>query len=176
MASLLRQKKEDEVKKLKEKLAKIKAAVFVSYKGLTVANAEKLRRALRAEKSEYKVAKKTLLDVAIKEAGLPETKISEMEGQIGVALDYDGETGALKVVDQMIKSGVTALKIVGGIIEGKVFNAIDIKLLAGLPGKKELRGQVVNVIASPLTGFVRVLNGNIVGLINVLKAKSELKS
>lgn len=175
MASLLRQKKEDEVKKLKEKLAKIKAAVFVSYKGLTVVNAEKLRRALRAEKSEYKVAKKTLLDVAVKEAGLPEAKISEMEGQIGVALDYEGETGALKVVDQMIKSGVTALKIVGGIIEGKVFNAIDIKLLAGLPGKKELRGQVVNVIASPLTGFVRVLNGNIVGLINVLKAQSEKK-
>lgn len=175
MSSLLRQKKEDEVKKLKEKLAKIKAAVFVSYKGLTVVDAEKLRRALRAEKAEYKVAKKTLLDVAVKEAGLPETKISEMEGQIGVALDYDGETGALKVVDQMIKGGVSTLKIVGGIVEGKVFSAADIKVLAGLPGKKELRGQVVNVIGSPLTGFVRVLNGNLVGLINVLKAQSEKK-
>lgn len=173
MASLLRQKKEEEVKKLKEKLAGMKAAVFVSYKGLTVANAEKLRRALRAEKAEYKVAKKTLLDVAVKEAGLPETKISEMEGQIGVAFDYDGETGALKAVDKMIKSGVTALKIMGGIIEGKVFGAAEIKQLAGLPGKKELRGQAVNVIASPLTGFVRVLNGNLVGLINVLKAQSE---
>ncbi len=175
MASLLRQKKEDEVKKLKEKLAKIKAAVFISYKGLTVVDAEKLRRALRAEKAEYKVAKKTLLDVAIKEAGLPEAKISEMEGQIGIAFDYEGETGALKVVDRIIKGGVAVLKIVGGIIEGKVFNAIDIKILAGLPGKKELRGQVVNVIVSPLTGFVRALNGNLVGLINVLKAQSEKK-
>lgn len=173
MTSLLRKEKEETVKKLKEKLAKTKAAVFVSYKGLTVTDAEKLRRALRAEKAEYKVAKKTLLDVAVKEAGLPETRISEMEGQIGVALDYDGETGALKIVDQMIKSGVATLKIVGGIIEGKVFNAVDIKKLAGLPGKKELRGQAVNVIASPLTGFVRVLNGNLVGFINVLKAQSE---
>jgi len=175
MASLLRQKKEDEVKKLKEKLAKIKAAVFVSYKGLTVVDAEKLRRALRSEKAEYKVAKKTLLDVAVKEAGLPEAKISDMEGQIGVALDYEGETGALKVVDKMIKSGVAALKIVGGIIEGKIFSALEIKQLAGLPGKKELRGQAVNVIASPLTGFVRTLNGNLVGLINILKAQSEKK-
>ena len=66
MASLLRQEKEETVKQLKEKLAKIKAAVFISYKGLTVVDAEKLRRALRAEKSEYKVAKKTLLDVAVK--------------------------------------------------------------------------------------------------------------
>lgn len=173
MTSLLRQKKEEEVKKLKENFAKIKAAIFVSYKGLTVADAEKLRRSLRAEKAEYKVAKKTLLDVAIKEAGLPETKISEMEGQIGVAFDYDGETGALKAIDKIIKSGVKALKIAGGIIESKIFNATDIKVLAGLPGKKELRGQVVNVVASPLTGFVRTLNGNLVGLINVLKAQSE---
>jgi len=176
MASLLRQEKEETVKKLKEKFAKIKAAVFVSYKGLTVADAEKMRRALRAEKAEYKVAKKTLLDVAVKEAGLPEVKIGEMEGQIGVAFDYENETGALKVIDQMIKSGVAALKIVGGIIENKIFSASEIKQLAGLPGKKELRGQVVNVIDSPLTGFVRTLNGNLVGLINVLKAKSELKS
>lgn len=175
MASLLRQKKENEVKILKEKFAKIKAAVFISYKGLTVVEAEKLRRALRAEKAEYKVAKKTLLDVAVKEAGLPEAKISDMEGQIGVAFDYEGETGALKIVDQLIKGGIATLKIVGGIVEGKIFNAVDIKILAGLPGKKELRGQVVNVIASPLTGFVRVLNGNLVGLINVLKAQSEKK-
>jgi large subunit ribosomal protein L10 len=175
MTSVLRQKKEDEVKMLKEKFAKIKAAVFVSYKGLTVVDAEKMRRALRAEKAEYKVAKKTLLDVAVKEAGLPESKISDMEGQIGVAFDYEGETGALKVVDQIIKGGVATLKIVGGIIEGKVFSATEIKQLAGLPGKKELRGQLVNVISSPLTGFVRVLNGNVVGLINVLKAQSEKK-
>lgn len=173
--SLLRQKKEEEVKKLKEKFAKIKAAVFVSYKGLTVKDAEKLRRALRAEKSEYKVAKKTLLDVAVKEAGLPEVKIGEMEGQIGVAFDYENETGALKAVDQMIKGGVAALKIVGGIIEGKIFGAAEIKQLAALPGKKELRAQAVNVIASPLQGFVRVLNGNLAGLINVLRAQSEKK-
>lgn len=175
MASLLRQEKEETVKQLKEKFVKIKAAVFISYKGLTVVDAEKLRRALRAEKAEYKVAKKTLLDVAVKEAGLPDAKIGEMEGQIGIALDYENETGALKVVDQMIKGGIATLKIVGGIIERKIFSATEIKALAGLPGKKELRGQLVNVIASPLTGFVRVLNGNLVGLINVLKAQSEKK-
>lgn len=175
MTSVLRQKKEEEVKKLKEKLAKIKAAVFVSYKGLTVTEAEKLRRALRAEKSEYKVAKKTLLDVAVKEAGLPEAKIAEMDGQIGVAFDYEGETDALKVVDRTIKGGVKSLKIVGGIIEGKIYNAADIKALAGLPGKKELRGQLVNVINAPLTGLVRTLNGNLVGLVNVLKAQADKK-
>ncbi len=173
--SILRQKKEEEVKKLKEKFAKIKAAVFVSYKGLTVADAEKLRRAVRAEKSEYKVAKKTLLDIAVKEAGLPDAKVRDMGEQIAVAFDYENETGALKTIDQIIKSGVSALKIVGGIIEGKIFGAAEIKQLAGLPGKKELRGQAANVIASPLRGFVGVLNGNIVGLINVLKAQSEKK-
>lgn len=174
--SLLRQKKEAEVKSLAEKLSKIKSAVFVSYKGLKVIDAQKLRRALRAEKSEYKVAKKTLLDVAVKKASLPAADIANMEGQIGIAFDYDSETGALKIIDNMIKGGLVALKIVGGFIEGKIFRADEMKQLATLPGRQELRGQIVGLVASPLQGFVRVLNGNMVGLINVLKARSESKS
>lgn len=175
MTSLFRQKKEEEVAKLSERFAKIKSAVFLSYKGLKVAEAEKLRRALRAEKSEYKVAKKTLLDVAIKKAGLPEANIVNLEGQVGIAFDYESETGALKLIDTIIKGGIGALKIIGGFIEGKIIGAEELKQLALLPGKKELRGQLVGVIAAPMSGFVGVLNGNIVGLINVLKAVSEKK-
>lgn len=173
--SLLREKKEAEVEKLAEKFSKSKAAVFVSYKGLKVAEAEKLRRALRAEKGEYKVAKKTLLDVAVKKAGLPVSEIANLEGQIGIAFDYEGETGALKIVDSMIKSGVKVLSIVGGIVEGKVFDATAMTHLAALPGKQELRAQIVGVIAAPLRGFLSALNGNMAGLINVLNNASEKK-
>ncbi len=173
--SLLRQKKEAEVEKLAERFTKSKAVVFVSYKGLKVVDAEKLRRALRAEKGEYKVAKKTLLDVAVKKAGLPVSGIADLEGQIGIAFDYEGETGALKIVDSTIKGGVKVLSIVGGIVEGKVFDMAAMKQLATLPGKKELRAQLVGVIAAPLRGFLSVLNGNTVGLINVLRNASEKK-
>lgn len=173
--SLLRQKKEEEVEKLAEKFTKSKAAVFVSYKGLKVVEAEKLRRALRTEKGEYRVAKKTLLDVAVKKAGLPESGIANLDGQIGIAFDYEGETGALKVVDSTIKGGIKALSIVGGIVEGKVFDMAAMKQLAALPGKQELRAQVVGVIAAPLRGILSVLNGNTIGLINVLKNASEKK-
>lgn len=174
--SLLRQKKEEEVAALSERFSKIKAAVFLSYKGVKVSEAQKLRRALRAENSEYKVAKKTLLDVAIKKAGLPESDIVNLEGQVGVAFDYENETGALKIVDNIIKGGLSALKIVGGIIEGKAFGEKEMLQLAALPGKQELRGQLVGVIAAPMKGFVGVLNANLTGLVVVLKAKSELKN
>lgn len=171
--SLLRKEKEKEVEKLAEKFSKIKSAVFASYKGLKVSEAQKLRRLLRAEKSEYKVAKKTLFDIAIKKAGFKDADIANLEGQISVAFDYDSETNALKIIDQFIKSGVKALKIVGGIIEGKVFSATEIVQLASLPTKVELRAQTVSLVASPLTGLLNALNGNMIGLINVLKAKSK---
>lgn len=173
--SILRQKKETEVEKLTEKFTKSKATIFISYKGLKVVEAEKLRRALRAEKSEYKVAKKTLLDVAIKKAGLPDSEIVNLEGQIGIAFDYESETGALKIIDATIKSGIKAINIVGGIVEGKKFDAFAMKQLSALPSKNELRAQVVGVIAAPLKGFLSVLNGNTIGLINVLKNASEKK-
>ncbi len=174
--SKLREKKEAEVEKLAEKFTKSKAAVFVSYKGMKVVEAEKLRRALRAENGEYKVAKKTLLDVAVKKAGLPALGIANLDGQIGIAFDYEGETGALKIVDSAIKGGVKALSIVGGIVEGKVFDIFAMKQLAILPGKQELRAQLVGIISAPLRGFLSVLNGNTIGLVNVLKNASEKKA
>ncbi len=150
--------------------------VFVNFHGLSTAAIFKLRNLMRATSATYKVAKKTLLDVAVKKAGLPALGIANLDGQIGIAFDYEGETGALKIVDSAIKGGVKALSIVGGIVEGKVFDIFAMKQLAILPGKQELRAQLVGIISAPLRGFLSVLNGNTIGLVNVLKNASEKKA
>ena len=63
----------------------------------------------------------------------------------------------------------------GGFVEMKYMDAVEIKSLALLPGKEQLRAQLVGTINAPVSGFVNVLAGNIRGLVNTLKAIGESK-
>ena len=49
----------------------------------------------------------------------------------------------------------------------------DVKVLAALPSKDQLRAQLVGTLGAPLSGFVNVLSGNIRGVMNVLNARAE---
>ena len=55
---------------IKEQLTSAKGAVLTGYKGLTVAQDTKLRRALREAGVEYHVVKNTMTRIAADEAGL----------------------------------------------------------------------------------------------------------
>jgi len=57
--------------------------------------------------------------------------------------------------------------------DGKFLAAEDVKVLAALPSKEQLRGQLVGTIAAPLSGFVNVLAGNVRGVLNVLSARAD---
>ena len=52
-------------------------------------------------------------------------------------------------------------------------SAEDVKSLASLPSKDQLRAQLVGTLNAPLSGFVSVLNGNLRGFLTVLSAKAE---
>ena len=57
------------VAELVEKFNTSKTVVVVDYRGLTVAQATKLRKQLREAGVDYRVVKNTLLTIAAKEAG-----------------------------------------------------------------------------------------------------------
>ena len=62
-----------------------------------------------------------------------------------------------------------------GILEGKGLTAAEVKQLASLPSKEQLLGQLVGTLNAPISGFVRVLAGNLRGLVTVLSAIQEKK-
>ena len=65
------------------------------------------------------------------------------------------------------------MKILGGYLEKKVQSAADMIAIAQLPSKQELLAKVVGSVAAPMSGLVRVLNGNIKGLVIALNAMSQ---
>lgn len=168
-----RQRKEEEIKGLLERLAKSKAVVFATQKGVSVHDMEALRRDLRKEDAELTTIKKTLLKRAMSEKGV-ETDVSAFDGTIGLAFSYGDEVAAARIVAAFAKQH-EGMAIAGGILENSLVAAESMKALAALPGKQELRGQVVRAMQGPVRGFAGVLAANLRSFVYVLNAIKESK-
>ncbi|MFZ2975426.1 MAG: 50S ribosomal protein L10 [Candidatus Moraniibacteriota bacterium] len=169
-----RLQKEELVKSLALKIKDSKAVVFSDFKGLAVKDMTVLRNELREKGIDFKVLKKTLISIALKDAGI-EMDLKKMEGQIAIAVSQGDEVEAAKIIAKMAKVNEN-LKIAGGILGKKILSTEEVMALSKLPSKDELLAKLVGTLNAPVSGFVNVLAGNIRGLVQVLKAVSESKA
>ncbi|PWB38750.1 MAG: 50S ribosomal protein L10 [Parcubacteria group bacterium] len=159
---------------IKEKIAKSKAVVFSSDKGLNVKTVEKMRRELKQGGAEYLVAKKTILQLATKELGEAEA-LDNLRGSVGVTLSYGDEVTGPKIINKYAKEN-EALELGSGILENKFVLADMVKRLATLPSREQLLAKLVGTINAPISGLVQVLSGNTRKLVYALSAIKEKKS
>lgn len=165
--------KKNIIKDLAEKIKNSKSVVFSDFKGLKVKDMTELRRELRKEGTDMKVVKKTLMNLALKDAGV-ELDTNKFEGQIAVAVSEKDEVMAAKIIAKFAKANEN-IKIVGGILGTKALAKEEVMALAKLPTKEELLAKLVGTINAPVSGFVNVLAGNIRSLVTVLKAVADKK-
>lgn len=170
-----RLEKESLVAEVTARVKESKAMVFAQFKGVSVKNLGAVRRELRKSGSTWQVMKKTLLNIALKDAGV-EMNARKLEGQIGVVFSTD-EVVAAKVLADFIKANKDVpLTIEGGVLGTKELSIEEVKSLAKLPSQDQLRGMFVGTLNAPITGFVRALSGNLSGLVRVLSAVAEKKA
>ncbi|HDH07436.1 MAG TPA: 50S ribosomal protein L10 [Candidatus Moranbacteria bacterium] len=168
---LSKDQKKQIVKDLAEKIKSSKSVVFSDFKGLQVKDLTGLRKELRESQADFKVIKKTLLGIALKEAGIKmDTK--KLEGQIAVTVSENDEVTPAKIIAKLAK-GNENLKIIGGLLGEKEMNSEEMNALAKLPSKEELLARLVGSLKSPIFGLANVLVGNLRGLVQVLKARCE---
>jgi large subunit ribosomal protein L10 len=115
----------------------------------------KLRTNLRAAGARLKVAKVSILERIVPESA---KGMLNAKSTIGLILAKD-MLAAAKVVTDINKDSKETVKVAvkGGVMDGKAVTPADIKVLAELPSIDVLRGMFVNILAAPLTGFVRVI-------------------
>jgi large subunit ribosomal protein L10 len=144
--AITKQKKEELVQDLVDKLNRSKAVVFTDYRGLTVEELDEVRNELRKEGVEFKVIKNTLFKIATKEANVDVNLENAGGHPIAAAFGYADEVAPAKVVNTYANKN-EKLEILGGVLEGKEINAIMVKSLAKLPSREELYGKLVGSIA-----------------------------
>ena len=168
-------KREDKARVIEELTEKLKSnsVVLVDYKGINVAQSDRLRARSRESGVEFVVAKNTLAQIAADRAGIED--ISELlVGPTAIAFSEDPVTGA-KLMDEF-SNEIDAFELKGGLLDsGRVVDAAGVARLSRLPGREQLIAQVVGGIQAPLVGLVTVLNGTIRNLAIVLNQVAEQK-
>lgn len=168
-----KKQKEEALKGLKEKVAKGQTLLLVDFKGLKVSDMFDLRTKLKKEGGELKVAKKTLIKLALKENKL-QIDDERLEGEIALVFGYEDEIAPAKIVYEVVRRN-QSLRILGGFSGNEFKDADYFTTLAQLPSREELLGQLVGSLSAPVGNFVRALQYNIKGLLFVFNAIKEVK-
>jgi len=169
--ALTRKQKEKIVLELKDKISRQKGIIFVGFKGLKVKELSELREKLKEINSELKIAKKTLLKIALRDLEL-NLEPKKLMGEVGLVLGYQDEISPAKLVYQFSKKH-QKLEILGGIINRRFLEAERMIELARLPSKEELFGKLIGTLSAPIYNLVNVLKGNIKGLLYLLTEKAK---
>ncbi|TSC78691.1 MAG: large subunit ribosomal protein L10 [Candidatus Peregrinibacteria bacterium Gr01-1014_25] len=141
-----------QVADLKQKFEKAGSIVFAHYLGLTVAQVSDLRRKLKEQNAEMKVAKKTLIRLAAKEASKPEPTEEQMQGDIACIFSFGDPIAGPQAAFTFAKEH-KKISFVGGIFDGKLLSQQDATAFAQLPSRLQLLATFMSMVRSPLTTF-----------------------
>jgi len=145
------QEKQQIVEEITTKLRESAATVLADYRGLNVAQVTELRRKLREAGIEFKVLKNTLIRRATANAELTDLD-SVLTGPTAVAFGKDDVVAPAKILSEFAKQN-DALKIKGGVVEGRVVGFDEIKALADLPSREGLLSMLLSVLQAPVRNF-----------------------
>jgi large subunit ribosomal protein L10 len=142
-------------------------AVFaVDYRGISVPQVAELRSQLRHADATFKVVKNSLTERAADQVGA-ETLKALLEGPTALTfVRGDIATAAKAIADYGRATQLLPFK--GGLMEGAALDPDQIRSLSRLPSREVLYGQLVGVVASPVSGLVRSLSALIGGLASAL--------
>ena len=151
------QEKVNLVEQIKDDLRDCVAVWIVDYRGLTVKQAEDLRRKIRAEGAEYKIYKNTFTIRALQDLELPEMG-DILKGPSGFVFTNTDPVAAAKVLKQYIRDN-KELSIKGGLFEGRVLDDTQVIAVADMPSREELLGQIIGMLTNPLFEVIAAIDG-----------------
>ena len=166
-----KEQKQAAVKEIGEALESANAVFAVDYRGISVPQAAELRTKLRDADASFNVVKNRLAKRVTADSG-SEALDEHLTGPTALTYVKGDPVIAAKAITDFIREHET-ITYKGGIMEGKALDPDQFKAISRLPGVDVLRGQLAGLVASPITGVVRSLNGLIQGLATQLGQIAE---
>lgn len=143
------------IDEIKGYVDKASAAVLVDYRGLTVEEDTRLRKALREAGVVYKVYKNTYLNRAFEGTAFAELA-QHLEGPTAVAFGLDDATAPARVLAEFAKKAPN-LEFKGGVVEGVYYDVKGLEKVAQIPSRDTLISKLLGSLQSPVANMARVL-------------------
>jgi large subunit ribosomal protein L10 len=156
---------------VKEGVSKKSSTFVVSYRGISSAKMNTLRKDLKRKKAEVLVSKTSVARIALKEAK-QESLAGSIEGQMALILSNADASEVSKVLVNFAKS-YEGFVVRGGVLDGAFLTEAEVKTLSDLPSREVLLAKLMGTMNAPLTRFAGALNAKTRDLMSILQQKSE---
>jgi len=166
-----REQKAAVIEEVATQIKESEAVFAVDYRGISVPQAAMLRERLEEADATLRVVKNTLTELAADQAGAEGLK-NLLEGPTAFTFVRGDAALAAKVIATFRREN-QVLEFKGGTMDGAVLSVDQIEAISKLPAREVLHGQLVGVLASPVTGLVRGLHQLIQGLASQLGQIAE---
>ncbi len=168
-----REQKAATIEALAEEINTSEAVFAVDYRGISVPQAAELRTKLRDADATFRVVKNSLTERAADQVGA-ETLKSLLTGPTALTFVRGDAALAAKAIADLART-TQLVPFKGGLMNGDVLDADQIRAISRLPSREVLYGQLVGIVAAPLSGLVRTLNALVGGLAVALGQVQEKK-
>jgi large subunit ribosomal protein L10 len=170
-----RAQKQKDLDALAEQFKSANAAMLVSFKNMTVAKDQELRRQLREAGVTYSVVKNTLARKAAAGTAL-EPMSDQFKGVTAVALSTTDPVGLSKAIAKFSKANPDIFTFKVGLVEGKVVELKEVESIASLPSREELISKVmflINCQAQRLVTVIQAVPRNLAIVTEQVRAQKE---
>ncbi len=161
-----REQKIEAVAEIAEQIKQSQAVFAIDYRGITVSEIASVRAQLGAADASFRVVKNSLTELAADKAGAEHLK-SLLQGPTALTFVRGDAAAAAKAISTFNRE-TDLLPFKGGIMDGEPLEVEQIEIIARLPAREVLYGQLVGMVAAPVGGLVRGLGGLIGGLATAL--------
>ena len=172
--ALTRKQKEEQVVKLQSKMSEASSVIFTHFIGLTVSDISKLRSQLKKENAELLVAKKSLIQIAAKQANLPEIADATLPGPVACIFSMKEPTVGASISFAFGKDH-GQVKLLGGIFSGKILSQKEANELAVIPSRQILLATFMSMCQSPLISFASACSSPLTGFARALSELAKQK-
>jgi large subunit ribosomal protein L10 len=171
---LNREQKAAAIAEIADDIRESEAVFAVDFRGISVPQAAEVRTRLREADARFRVVKNTLTERAADEAGAELLK-ELLTGPTALTFVRGDAAMAAKAISTFNRE-TELLAFKGGLMNGEALDVGQLQAIARLPSRDVLYGQLVGVVASPITGLVRGLNALVSGLAIALGQVAEKKA
>lgn len=166
-----REQKAAAIAEIAGEIQEAQAVFAVDYRGISVPQAAELRAKLREADTRFRIVKNTLTERAADQAGAESLK-ALLEGPTALAFVRGDAAAAAKALADYARA-TDLLPFKGGLLDGEALDPDQIRAISRLPARDVLYGQLVGLVASPISGLARTLQALISGLAIQLGAIQE---
>ncbi len=163
------------IEEIKELIKNSSAMFLVDYRGVNVADINKLRSSFRKDGVTYKVFKNTLFKKAIEQVGGYDQLNNLLVGMIGVAFASENFVAPAKIIKKYSDDS-QKLTFKGCYLESTFYGADQLSTIASMPTKEEIIAGIIGSVNAPASGIVGALNAVMRDLVSVIDEISKKKA